>query len=155
MKFVGRISGLVTYLDDNHDQFAAHIDERGNISVNSGDGDTPNTSNTAILEVQTDKSWLEDLIDLVSATLVLSPTGSAAKVVTDATLHFSGRVSRDNDTWEDFAVQFESKGGGERILNSSGAGGSSPTVSAFTEFASATIQSWLESLVGSGNVTVT
>lgn len=152
MKFVGRFSGVVTYQDDSYDQFAAHLDERGNVSVNSGDGDSPNESNQAILEVQTDHNWLEHLIDLVSSSLALSPSGSASKTVTGMTAHFSGRVANDDDTWEDFAVQYDVKAGGEFVLNGSGDG--SGTVTAYNSFPSATIQSWFESLVGSGNVTV-
>jgi hypothetical protein len=154
LRFVGRLSGIVAYSDDSHDQFAAHIDERGNISVNAGVGDTPNSSNQAILEVQSGHNWLEDMLAQVSATLALSPAGSAAKTVTDATMHFSGRVSRTDDTWEDFAVQYDRKAGGQFILNSSGAGGSSPTVAAYDEFSVTTLRNWLEALVGAGNVTV-
>lgn len=150
MKFVGRISGIVTYQDDSHDQFTAHRDERGNVSVNAGVGDTPNSSNQAILEVQTDHNWLEDMIDLVSASLALAPAGSASKVVTGAVLHFSGRVARDNDTWEDFAVQYEAKADGAFVLNSSGLGG---TVAAYNEFVGSVLTEWLGAMVGTGNVT--
>lgn len=151
MRFVGRFSGIVAYSDDSHQQFAAHIDERGNVSVNSGDGDTPNESNQAILEVQTGHDWLEDMLALCSGTLALSPAGSAAKTVTGAAMHFSGRIARDDDTWEDFAVQYDIKADGEFVLNSSGDGEGSTSV--YDEFLAEVLNPWFESLVGSGNVT--
>ena len=156
MNFVGRFSGLITYSDNSNDQFAAHLDERGNISVNSGINDTPNESNAAILEANNGVQ-LSDMLALVSATLVLSPIGTAAKTVTDVTMHFSGRIARANNITEDFAVQFDRKAGGEFILNSSGSGSASTgsgTVAAYSEFAGSTIIAWFEELVGSGNVAV-
>lgn len=155
MKFVGRFSGIVTYSDDSHDQFAAHLDERGNISTNAGVNSTPNESNTAINEIQEDNNDLETMLALVSGTLALSPTGTATKTVTDAAMHFSGRVSRTDDTYEDFAVQFDRKAGGSFVLNSSGDGAASTgsgTVAAYLEFAVATLDTWFEELVGTGNV---
>lgn len=151
MKFVGRISGIVTYNDNTHDAFAAHRDERGLVSVNSGVGDSPNSSNQAILEVQDENNWLEGMLDLVSEDLELSPAGTAAKVVTGAAMHFSGRIARNNNTWEDFAVQYEIKAGGSFILNSSGTGG---TVSAYGEFVESVIENWLGAMIGTANVTV-
>ena len=156
MKFVGRFSGIVAYSDDTSDQFAAHLDERGNISVNSGVGNTPNESNQAILEVQTGNNWLETMLALVSGTLVLDPQGTAAKTVNGATMHFSGRVARDNDTWEDFAVQYDISAGGAFVLNSSGNGpdtGLNDDVAAYDEFVTATLDTWFETLVGSGYAT--
>jgi hypothetical protein len=157
MRFVGRFSGIVTYSDDSHDQFAAHLDERGLISFNAGVGSTPNESNTAIREVQGDATtnWLDDMLALVSATLMVSGQGTTAKTVTDATMHFSGRIARTDDTTEDFAVQYDRKAGGEFILNSSGSGSSSTgsgDVAAYSEWVGSTLTSWLESLVGTGNV---
>lgn len=148
MKFIGRISGIVSYTDDTHDQFAAHRDEKGNISVSSGIGDTPNSSNAAILEVQADNNWLESMLALISEDLELDPDGSPTKVVNGAAMHFMGRVARDNHTWEDFAVSYEAKTGAF-IVNGSGTGN---TVGAYSEFDDNIIQSWLESMVGSGNV---
>jgi hypothetical protein len=158
MKFTGRFSGIVTYSDDSHDQFAAHLDEDGVISVNSGVSNTPNESNVAIVEVQggDPANALDTMLDLVSATLALSPTGTASKTVNSVSSHFSGRVARDNGTTEDFAVQYDIKAGGAFILNSSGSGASSTgsgDVAAYAEFVSATLTTWFESLVGVGNVT--
>ena len=152
MKFVGRFSGIVTYSDDTHDQFAAHRDERGNISVNAGVNDSPNSSNQAIHEVQSDHNWLENMLALVSSTLALAPLGSAAKTVNGATLHFSGRIARTDDTWEDFAVQYDIKADGEFVLNSSG-DGSGSDVSAYTEFMAADLTAWFAALVGTAQVT--
>jgi hypothetical protein len=152
MKFVGRFSGIVAYSDDSHQQFAAHIDERGNISVNSGDGDTPNESNQALVEVIAGQDWLESMLSLCSATLTLIPVGSAVKVVTSAAMQFSGRVAKDDGTWEDFAVQYEVKAGGAHILNSSGDG--SGITTAYAEF-TGVLDSWLASLVGAGNFSLT
>lgn len=155
MEFIGRISGIVTYSDDTHDQFAAHRDSRGNISVNAGIGDTPNSSNAAIREVQAGNNWLEDMLALVSGTLALSATGVVAKTVTGMVAHFSGRIARTNDTFEDFAVQYDIKAGGEFILNSSGAGTgggeAGDDVTAYTEFLGADLIAWLDQLVGVGN----
>lgn len=147
MKFVGRFSGVVAYADGSSDQFAAHLDERGIISVNAAD-----ESNTAILEVQNSNNWLENMLDLVSATLVLNPAGTAAKTVTSAAMHLSGRVARDNDTWEDFAAQYDISTGGVFVPNSSGDGNGSTT--AYTEFLSATLTDWFGALVGNANVTI-
>ncbi len=149
LRFCGRFSGIVTYTDDTHDQFAAHVDEQGNVSVNAGIGSSPNSSNQAIVEVQSENNNLEDMLALVSSTLALTPLGSAAKVVNGSTMHLSGRVARVNDTWEDYAVQFDRKAGGNFILNSSGTGG---TVAAYTESPTATLESWFESLVAAATV---
>lgn len=154
MAFVGRFSGIVTYSDNTHDQFAAHLDEHGNVSVNAGVNSTPNDSDTALAEVQSN-NWLDNMLALVSATLTLSPTSAATKTVTDATMHFSGRVTRTDDTYEDFAVQYDRKAGGEFVLNSSGLGAASTgsgTVEAYAEFLGSTLTSWFEALVGTGNV---
>lgn len=151
MKFVGRFSGVVAYSDDTHDSFAVHRDERGNLSVNSGINSTPNSSNQAINEVQVGHNWLEDMLALVSGTLALAPLGPVAKTVVDATMHFSGRVARDDDTWEDFAVQYEIKAGGAHILTSSGAG--NDDISAYTEFLDETLTPWFAELVGTAQVT--
>jgi len=150
--FVGRFSGIVSYSDDTHEQFAAHRDERGNISVNGGISDTPNSSNQAVLEVQTDNNWLEDMIDLLSATLAFAPLGTAAKTVNGAVMHFSGRIARDDNTWEDFAVQYDIKADGSFILNSSGAGGGAD-ISAYTEFLDETLTPWFAELFGTAQVT--
>lgn len=154
LRFVGRFSGIVSYSDDTHDQFAAHIDERGNISTNADRDSIPNSSNQAIVEVQAGHNWLENMLALVSGTLTLTPLGSAGKTVNGAVMNFSGRVARINDTWEDFAVQYDIKAGGEFILNSSGEGGSSPTVTAYNEFSVTTLRNWFEQILGIGNVTV-
>lgn len=150
MKFVGRISGIVTYDDDTHDQFAAHRDDQGNVSVNSGYGNSPNESNQAVLELQADTTWLADTFALVSNTLSISGVGSTSKNVNGATIHFSGRVSRDDNTWEDFAVQYDVKAGGQFILNSSGTGS---TIGAYAEFVQSVLEELLGGLVGSSNVT--
>jgi hypothetical protein len=157
MKFVGRFSGLITYSDNTKQQFAAHVDERGNVSVNSGIGDTPNESNQAILEVQNANNWLEEMLALVSGSLALAPLGAAGKTVTDAVMHFSGRVARDNNTTEDFAVQYDRKADGNFVLNSSGAGstGSGPgsDTTPYAEFTASTLTAWFGALVGDAQVT--
>lgn len=155
MKFIGRFSGVVAYVDGTNGQFAAHIDERGNVSSNSGINNTPNDSAKNILEIQENNTWLQDMLALVTGTvnpITLSPDGSALKVPHSAAIHFSGRVARDDNTWEDFAAQYDIKAGGGFILNSSGSGNGD--VSAYDELADATIISWLESIVGDGNVEI-
>lgn len=155
MAFVGRFSGVIAYSDNSSDQFAAHIDERGIISINSGVNNTPNESSQAILEIQADQTWLQDMMDLVTGVtnpITLSPAGAAAKTVTGAVLHYSGRISRTDNTWEDFAAQYDIKAGGAFVLNSSGSGNGD--VSAQNEVLSGVLTPWFEALVGSGNVTV-
>lgn len=137
MRYVGRIAGIVSYADNTHSQFAAHLDERGIVSLNDA-----TDSNQTILEVQTANNWLESTLDLVSSTLALNPTGSAAKTVTDAVLHFSGRVARTDNTWEDFGVQYEQKTGGPFKLNSSGA------TTVYDEFTDPVVKAWLGTIVG-------
>jgi len=151
MKFVGRFSGLITYSDDTKEQFAAHIDEHGHIAVNAGIVDTPNESNSAILEIQNSNTWLQDILALVSGTLTLAPLGTATKTVNGAVLHFSGRVAKDDGTTEDFAVQYDRKADGEFVLNSSGSGGGE--VTAYDEFSASTLTAWFGALIGAAQVT--
>lgn len=142
MKFVGRISGTVTYSDGSSGRFAAHIDERNNVSVNSG---SENVS--AILELQNSNSWLQDMMALVTGTtnpITLSPSGSPTKNVTDAVLHFSGLVARDNNSWVDFAAQYEIKADGEFLINGNNG--------AYEDFTDEVIIPWLSAVAGEGNV---
>lgn len=149
MKFIGRISGVVSYEDNTNDRFAAHLDERGNVSVNAAYSDgRRNDSNHVILEIQDDNNWLEDTLTLLSNSLALAPVGVATKTVNDAVIHFTGRVSRSDNTWEDFAVSYDVKSGAH-IVEGSGTG---QTVAAYDEFPSDTIEVWLESIVGVGRV---
>jgi len=90
-KFVGRISGIVTYNDDTYDQFAVHRDERGDISLNDAV-----SGNQAIVEIQDDNNWLEDMLDLVSSTLVLAPIGTALKTVNGASFVIGSAASYDD-----------------------------------------------------------
>ena len=139
MKFVGRISGVVSYSDNTSGSFAATRDERGNISSNS---EILNEVNVA--EIMASNDWLETMLSLVSTSLELVPTSTAAKTVTSAALHFSGRVSRDNQTWEDFSVSYDTKTG-PRIDDGSG---TRLSVDAYDEFTDEAIVEWLEGLVG-------
>lgn len=143
MKFVGRLSGIVSYSDGTHDQFAAHRDERGNISVNSGVNDTVNESNRALREVTTDNNDLESMLALVKNTLVFRPTGSPTKTVNGLVAELSGRVARDNDTWEDFCVQYTARTGAV-IVKGSGTG---QTAGAYQEFRPADLTAWFESIM--------
>ena len=52
---IARFSGIATFGDGNEQQFAAHLDERGNISVNNS-----SESAEAIAQVQADQDWVED-----------------------------------------------------------------------------------------------
>lgn len=141
LKYVGRCSGVVSYQDGSHAQFAAHIDERGNVSVNSTTGSTQ-----AVLELQTDNDWLEDTLAQLSKTITLTPAGTAAKVVTSAYAEFSGRVAYANDTWKDFVVQYTTKSGAHVPE------GGDNTV--FADFPDAKITSLFEAIVGSGKVAI-
>jgi len=154
--FVGRFSGIITYNNGSHQQFAVHMDERGNLSLNCD-----NTSRQAVLENQNVNvtignsltSHIEAVLALVSSTLVLSPSGTPSRTVTDATVSFTGRIARDNNTWEDFAASYTVKSGAI-VQNDSGAGGTSADTDAYDEFPAATVIAWLEGIVGPGNVAV-
>ncbi len=140
-KYIARLSGIVSYSDDSHDQFAAHMDERGNISVNNAA-----ESSQAIAESQSDTNNLEDMFDLVSSTLALSPGDTPAKTVTDLVAELSGRIARDDDTKEDFVVQYNSQSGAH--VPSGG------NTSVYDEMHVQMLTTMFETLVGSGNATV-
>lgn len=142
-KFVGRLSGIVSYSDGSHEQFAAHMDERGNISVNSGVSSTYNESNHALREVTTDNNDLESMLALVKNTLTFLPSGSATKTVNGLVAELSGRIARDNDTWEDFCVQYTPQMGA-MIVEGSGTG---QTAGAYQEFRPADLTAWFESIM--------
>lgn len=142
-KFIGRLSGIVSYSDGSSEQFAAHRDERGNISVNSGVSSTYNESNHALREVTTDNNDLESMLALVKNTLTFLPTGSATKTVNGLVAELSGRIGRDNDTWEDFCVQYTSRTGA-MIVEGSGTG---QTAGAYQEFIPADLTAWFESIM--------
>jgi len=154
--YIGRFSGIVTYSDGSHQQFAVQRDERGNLSLNDAA-----ESAEAILEDQnvnmtigdTLTSQIEAMLDLVSTTLVLSPAGTPTKTVTDVAAHFMGRIARDDNTFEDFGTSYTVKSGAI-VQNDSGAGGANADADAYDEFPSAYVQAWLEGILDAGNVTV-
>lgn len=146
MNFIGRISGVVTYTDGSNDTFAAHLDNLGNIVTN----DLPySSSNRAVLELQSDEDWLENLLNILNDDLILTPDGiaSASKIVSDAVIHITGRVARNDNSWEDFAVQFDSENGG-RILPTS------DSTSVFNEYTESLVKSWFGSILIGGENSV-
>jgi len=117
-KVVARLSGVVSYSDGSSDQFAVHLDDRGNLSYNSKAG-----SSQAIKEVDSDANWL-DLMLAPLTDLSLSPSGTPVKTVTGMSAELSGRVSVDAPTgaapaWEDFIVQFTTNTGDAGVLGAS------------------------------------
>lgn len=161
MKFVGRLSGIVTYSDQTTGQFAAHIDEIGNVSVNAGDAvnltdNLPNDSNQTMVEVFS-KGWLTSVLNAVTGSgnpITLSLVGTPVKTVTDAVIHFSGRVSRDDNTWGDYAAEYMSKTGvhvltGSEPINQVSGPALDNVAEIFTSGGP-----WFEALIGDGNVSV-
>lgn len=146
VKFIGRIAGTVTYTDNSTDFFAAHLDDQGNVIINDS---MSFESNRAILELQSDEDWLESLLALLDESLAMLPSGVASsdKTVSDAVVHISGRIARDDDTWEDFAVQYDSTDNA-RILPTSG------SINVFSEFFEPTIRSWFGATMLDGEVVV-
>jgi hypothetical protein len=144
MKFSGRFSGTITYSDGTTDNFMATLDDRGTVSLNIPGNNIIDSQ--AILEVQNHEQWLQNMLALVSSTLALNPDGTPRKTPTDATLHFSGRIGRNNNTTEDFGVQYERKVGSWTIM------GSEDT---YNEFPTQVIEDWIDNLVGTGNTTHT
>lgn len=106
MKVVARFAGIVAYNDNSHQQFAGHLDDKGNIALNSGA-----EGRQAVYRVQNDKNWLEDMLALLSGTVTLSPAAVAAKTVTDLTAEISGHVAFDDNTHGGFIVQYTKKAG--------------------------------------------
>jgi len=103
---VARVAGIVAYSDNSHAQFAAHLDQHGNVSVNSVAG-----SKQATLEAASE-SWLSDMFTLLEENIpTLTNAGVAGKTVTSMTAELSGRVAFDDNTHGDFIVQYTPKTG--------------------------------------------
>ena len=99
---IARISGVVTYQDGGVQQFAAHLDDQGNLSYNDS-----SESEDALYQTITDNSWVDDMIALLGGTVTLSPgVATPDKTVTSLAAELSGRVSYDDQTTGDFIVQF-------------------------------------------------
>ena len=107
MNITARFSGIVSYADGSHEQFAGHLDERGNISVNS----TPE-SQRAVGQTTTQNQWLETMLAQLGGTVALSPpTPPAGKVVTSLTSSISGHVAYDDNTHGGFVAEYHPKVG--------------------------------------------
>lgn len=139
--FVARITGTVAYTNNDSEQFSAHIDERGIVSVNS-----TSMGEQAVYEVNSAENWIAETLALLSPTLALTPnTGTPTRAVKDLVLEVSGRVARPDNTQEDFIVQYVD--GQVIVPNSSG------PLTVYEEAASLSVVRWLEGAVGPGNVT--
>ena len=107
MKITARFSGIVSYADGSHEQFAGHLDERGNISVNCS-----LESQRAVGQCTDQNQWLEDMLTQLGGTVTLvPPTPPAGKVVTSATSQISGHVAYDDNTHGGFVAEFSPKVG--------------------------------------------
>jgi len=108
-KLVMRIAGTVSYSDNSHAQFAVHLDERGNLSVNNlTDG------RQAAKEVDSDVAYFDQIVALLH-TITIAYNGTPAKVVTDLVAEISGRIANDDNTWGDFISQYDSKSGARLV----------------------------------------
>jgi len=107
MNITARFSGIVSYADGGHEQFAGHLDERGNISTNY----TPE-GQRAIGQVTTQNQWLENMLSRLSGTAVLNPPAPpASRIVTSLTSQISGHVAYDDNTHGGFVAEFHPKVG--------------------------------------------
>lgn len=104
MKITARFSGIVSYADGSHEQFAGHLDERGNISVNC-----TLESQRAIGQTNQNQ-WLENMLAQLSGTIILNPpTPPASKIVTSLTSSISGHVAYDDNTHGGFVAEYHPK----------------------------------------------
>jgi len=107
MNITARFGGIVTYSDGSHEQFAGHLDERGNISVNCG-----TESQRAVGQVTSQNQWLEDMLTHLGGTVTLSPpTPPAGKTVTSLTAQISGHVANDDNTHGGFIAEYNPRVG--------------------------------------------
>ena len=107
MNIVARFSGIVSYSDGSHEQFAGHLDERGNISVNCAV-----ESQRAVGQATDQGDWLETMLAQLGGTVTLhSPTPPAGKTVTSLTSSISGHVAYDNNTHGGFVAEYHPKVG--------------------------------------------
>jgi hypothetical protein len=119
---IARLSGVVTYTDGSNAHFAAHLDQRGNISYNGSTGKS--TSKTSIRDIDLNNNWL-DLMFAQLPSITFSTSGSGTgKTVSGLNAELSGRVTVASPTaghphWEDFIVQFTSKTGDSGVLGQS------------------------------------
>jgi len=107
MKITARFSGIVSYSDGSHEQFAGHLDERGNISVNC-----PLESQHAIGQTTTQNQWLRNMLAQLNGTITLNPpTPPASKTVTSLTSLISGHIAYDDNTHGGFVAEYHPKVG--------------------------------------------
>lgn len=106
-KVVARMSGLVTYTDGSKQQLSAHLDERGNISVND-----KVESGHAMTAIKAQESTiLNQMLATLGGHVTLHITGTTTKTVSDLVMEISGRIARTNNTKDDFIVQYNSQTG--------------------------------------------
>lgn len=107
MNITARFSGIVSYADGSHEQFAGHLDERGNISVNS-----TIESQRAVGQINDQAQWLGNMLSLLSGTITLNPpTPPAGKEVTSLASQISGHVAYDDNTHGGFVAEYHPKVG--------------------------------------------
>jgi hypothetical protein len=107
MKITARFSGIVSYADGDHEQFAGHLDERGNISSNC-----TLESQRAVGQTNDQAQWLGNMLAQLSGTITLNPpTPPAGKEVTSMTSQISGHVAYDNNTHGGFVAEYSPKVG--------------------------------------------
>lgn len=107
MNITARFSGIVSYADGSHEQFAGHLDERGNISANC-----LVESQRAVGQVDSQVQWLGNMLNQLSGTITLNPpTPPAGRTVTSLACQLSGHVAYDDNTHGGFVVEYNPKVG--------------------------------------------
>ncbi len=102
MLLVARFSGLVTFSDGSVQQIAGHIDDAGNISMNSAE-----ESGLALLEVLRQGTWVQDMLTLLApGTFHMDGIGVPQKTVTSLVGECSGRIAYADGSWGDWIAQY-------------------------------------------------
>jgi hypothetical protein len=102
-----KVSAVVTYTDDTSKQILASLDENGNISSNyTNDHDDASSDIDEQTDAMSDFAFTDP--DTGLAIDIGSILTGTAKTVSDVVLQISGRVSDDDNTYNDFLYQFNS-----------------------------------------------
>lgn len=141
-----KASGLVSYSDGSYAPFEA-VYYNGTV-YGSFDSVSLETFGQLYTDDSTNVDAVLALLSGTHAVTVAAPT--TAKTVTDFTMEVSGLLARDDNTWEGFAVQY-SLGSVVDLQESGTAYAEAIADSTFL----AAIDSALEILAGTGNITIT
>ena len=103
VKIVARLSGIVSYADESHEQFAGHLDERGIVSINC----CLINSQRAVSRVDAQSQWLTQMFNQLGGTFTLNTVSTSDhKVVTSLTTQISGHVAYDDNTHGGFIAEY-------------------------------------------------